>query len=557
MNALTTAAPPALVLFAAAAVCGATGRRCGHAVAVFAGLATVAWLLAVPAGLHLQTSLFGFEVVLFRVDPFSRSVGLAFGYIAAAASLYAYATDADGRQTAYALAYVGSATGAIFAGDWLTLVIFWELMAVCATLLLWHGGGDARRAGFRYAIYHEVGGAVLIAAVLLQYARSGTFLYTDGLAGLPATLAAVGIGLNAGFLGLHVWTVDAYPRPHVAASVILAACTTKVGAYALVRAFPGGNGLLAYVGGAMVVGGVSMAILQTDTRRLLTYHIVSQVGYMVAGVGAGTGLAVAGAFAHLVNNVLYKSLLFMVAGAIVYRTGEGNLKRLGGLARPMPVTFGLFVVAAASIAGVPGTNGFVSKAMVVDGVEAAGMEPLWWLLMIGAVGTVISFLKFGYYAFLHGPSTTTTSDLSAGQAVSIGATAALCVALGLVLDPFFAALPGDPGTAKPFAPSQFSKAGGLLAAGAVAFGLLRGPLARIERVPDIDAVYHPLGLWFVYALVAGTAGVAGAVDRAAGRLWALAARLSAGSESTAGSDLDRRLLLVVLTLVFVLAVALL
>ena len=596
MTELATVAPPAVLVFVAAGVCLVVPRRAGHAVAIVAALATVTWIGLLPAGTHLGTSLFGFDVVLLNVDGVSRTVGLVFGYIAAAGSLYAYATDADARQATYALAYAGSCLGAVFAGDWLTLVIFWELMAVWATLLLWHGGGAARRAGLRYAIYHEIGGAFLMAAVLLRFARTGTFLFGEGFGTLAAVLAAVGIGLNAGFVGLHVWMVDSYPRPHVASSVILAAFTTKVGAYTLVRAFPGGNELLAYLGGAMVLVGVTMAILQVELRRLLTYHVVSQVGYMVAGVGVGSGLAVAGAFGHLLNHVLYKSLLFMVAGVVLYRTGSENLKRLGGLARSMPIAFGLFLVAAASITGVPGTNGFVTKGMILDGVEAAGLDSLWWVLTIGAVGTVISFTKFGYYAFLgespkddvekesgtgsradqssereasRASEPTSRTDVSVGQGLAMGVTAGLCIALGLVLEPFFAILPGDPGAAKPFSLSQFLKAAVLFAAGFGAFVVIRGSLRRVTHAPDLDVVLHPLGARLTRGVVVPTATLGGVIGTAGVRLagrfhewsahpgpdrWSWARPV--GEEGTRQSvdDLGGKVLLVVLGLVVVLLV---
>ena len=599
MTELATVAPPAVLVFVAAAVCLVVSRRTGHAVAIVAALATVAWIGLLPAGTHVRTSLFGFDVVLLNVDGVSRTVGLVFGYIAAAGSLYAYATDADARQATYALAYVGSCLGAVFAGDWLTLVIFWELMAVWATLLLWHGGGAARRAGFRYAIYHEIGGAFLMAAVLLRFARTGTFLFGEGFGTLAAVLAAVGIGLNAGFVGLHVWMVDSYPRPHVAASVILAAFTTKVGAYTLVRAFPGGNALLAYLGGAMVLVGVTMAILQVELRRLLTYHVVSQVGYMVAGVGVGSGLAVAGAFGHLLNHVLYKSLLFMVAGVVLYRTGTENLKRLGGLARSMPVAFGLFLVAAAAITGVPGTNGFVTKGMILDGVEAAGLDSLWWVLTIGAVGTVISFTKFGYYAFLgespkddvekesgtgsradqssereasRASEPRSRADVSVGQGLAMGVTAALCIALGLLLQPFFAVLPGDPGAAKPFSLSPFLKAGGLFAAGFGAFVVLRGPLRRVTHVPDLEVVLHPLGARLTRGIVLPTARLGSVMGEGGARLARRfldgsrpAARERRSGSETVGDvgatgrtdDLGEKVLLVALTLVVVLLLVML
>ncbi|MFC7044733.1 proton-conducting transporter membrane subunit [Halobacteriaceae archaeon GCM10025711] len=442
MVALAAVVPPWTLVFAAAVVVALVPRRVGFAVAVAATALVVPWSLALPSGPLLATTLYGFDVVPFAADDLTRLLGVTFGFIATVDLVYAAGSGASRRQAAFVLAYVGASLGAVFAGDWLTLVVWWELMAVTATLLVWDAGGDAARAGFRYAVYHEVGGVFLAAGVLLQFLRTGTFVFGDGIAGgLPAALAAVGIGLNVGFLGLHVWLVDSYPRPNVATSVVLAGFTTKVGVYALVRAFPGGSRPVAAVGGAMLLFGVTMAILQTDLRRLLTYHIVSQVGYMVAGVAVASPLAAAGGLAHLLNNVLYKSLLFMVAGVLVLRTREERLQRLGGLRREMPLTFLAFAVAALSIAGTPGFNGFVSKGMIFDGVEAAGRPVLWWVLLLGGVGTVVSFAKVGYYAFFHGPADRSVADASPLQAAAMFAIAGVCVLFGVAPDLLFALLP--------------------------------------------------------------------------------------------------------------------
>ncbi|MFC7081375.1 proton-conducting transporter membrane subunit [Halorussus caseinilyticus] len=288
----------------------------------------------------------------------------------------------------------------------------------------------------------------------------------------------VGIGLNVGFLGLHPWLVDSYPRPHVAASVVLCGFTTKVGVYALARAFPGGHDAIAAMGGAMVLVGVTLAILQTEVRRLLTYHIVSQVGYMVAGVGVGSALGRAGGMAHLLNNVLYKSLLFMVGGWLILRTDSEKLKRIGGLARETPVLFATYAVAAFAIAGVPGFNGFVSKGMVIDSADAADLDLLWWALVVGGVGTVVSFAKFGYYAFLgerRGESDSTVARLSPVEAAPLVAVALACVLLGLFPDLLFALVPPGTDAAKVFVVSQFTKAGAVLVAGLAAFALLKRP----------------------------------------------------------------------------------
>ncbi|WP_435333245.1 proton-conducting transporter transmembrane domain-containing protein [Haloarchaeobius sp. TZWWS8] len=538
MSSPLVAASPAFLLFGLALAVQFLSRRTGASVGVLGGIATCVWVAAAPAGTHLQTSLFGFDAVLFAVDPYSRLLGMTFGFVAAVATAYAYATGADRRQRGLVLAYVGSGTGAALVGDWLSLVVFWELMAVCATVLVWHRTGD-RRVGFRYAVYHELGALALVGGVLLHYVATGTFLYGGGIAtGIPAVLVGLGIGLNAGFLGLHVWLVDTYPRTHVATSVVLAAITTKVGAYTLIRAFPEGNLVVAHVGGAMVLFGVTFAILQSDMRRLLSYHIVSQVGYMVAGFGAGTNLARAGAMGHLVNNVLYKSLLFMVAGLLIVRTGNSSLKKVGGLGRTMPVTAVVFAVAALSIAGVPGFNGFVSKGMILDGTEKGSLEVLWYALLVGGVGTVVSFAKFGYYAFVRETPARGHEDLRPVELLTLGTVAALCVILGLVPSLLFDLLPAeDVRTAKPFVSKQFLKAGAVTLVGLVLFQLLKEWLSHVPPVPDLDVVYESLGRRLRDRSVTVAITAESSVDRVGG---VLSNALSAGLSGDGAGEVAAR-----------------
>jgi multicomponent Na+:H+ antiporter subunit D len=552
--------PAALVLLSAL-LAPVLPRRVGHALGVAVSLAVVVLVSAIERGAYLQTTLFGtgfvesraigFDIVLYNVDQFSVLMGQIFGFIAAVAVAYSYYSDADRVQTAYALSYVGVSLGTVFAGDWLTLVFFWELMAVTSTLLVWHYGGAAVRAGFRYAVVHGIGGSLLLAAIVWYFTDPavGTLVFADqaestatgGMLAatslVPAVLAALGIGVNVGFVGLHTWLPDTYPRPHIAASVFLCVFTTKTGVYGMYRAFPEGHAWIAYMGGAMAVFGAFAALLQSDMRRLLSYHIQSQVGYMIAGVGiVGTGkvatLATAGAFGHVFNHILYKSLLFMTVGVVIYRTGEESLKKLGGLARQMPLTAAAFGIAALSIAGFPGFNGFVSKGMIIGAANKKQLDVLWGLLLLGGVGTFLSFIKLGYYAFLHGEYGGSVRDANRGQSVAMVSVATLCVFFGTIDGSLFAALSVDIGTTGPlFELLPYENGDGyeyttytvghlveglaLAGAGVVGFVILKRPLARIGRVPDVDAVFNRVGFYGTRALVVAVTELYAAVDRSA------------------------------------------
>jgi multicomponent Na+:H+ antiporter subunit D len=513
--------PPAVVVLVAAAVVPLLSRRLGHGLGLLATGGTAAWILAVTAGAYLDVQFLGFEALLYNVDELSRLMGIIFAFIGAVAVLYSYATGASNRQTAYALGYVGTSLGAVFAGDWLTFIFFVELMAVASTLLVWDYGGRAVRAGFRYALWHGLGGSLVLAGIVWHYVEIGSFLFAaaDGIApGIPAALYALGFGVNVGYIGLHVWLPDTYPRPHIAASVFLCVYTTKTGVYALGRAFPEGHLWLAYMGGLMTVFGAGFALLQNDMRRLLSYHIQSQVGYMVAGVGIGTALASAGAFAHVFNHILYKSLLFMCAGAVVYRTETENLKKLGGLWREMPVTAVIFAVAALSISGFPGFNGFVSKGMVIAASHKEHLDALWYILLLGGVGTFMSFIKFGYYAFLHGEPQQKVPgrELNRGQQAAMATVAVLCVYYGFAHGALFSLLPGgDSLDYTVFTQGHLIEGFGLAVIGLVAFVAVKRPLERVGgAVPDLDYVYNRTSFFATRALVVAVTELYDSVDRA-------------------------------------------
>ena len=548
--------PPFLPVALAALLLPFLGRRVGHALGALASAAVVPYVWLTDAGTHLEVSLFGFRTVLYNVDAFSTLMGLIFGFIAAVAVIYSYYTEADSIQTAFALSYVAASLGAVFGGDWLTLVFFWELMAVTSTLLVWYYGGRAVRAGFRYALLHGVGGTLLLGAVVWHYVAVESFLFSAAEAGMAGpvapVLAAVGIGVNVGFIGLHAWLPDTYPRPHVAASVFLCVFTTKTGVYGMYRAFPEGNVAIAYMGGLMAVFGATFALFQNDMRRLLSYHIQSQVGYMVAGVGIGTALGQAGAMAHVFNHILYKGLLFMTAGVVVYRTGKESLKKLGGLGREMPITAVSFTVAALSIAGFPGFNGFVSKGIIISAshytfekgpVVLGDFYTLELLLLVGGVGTFLSFIKFGYYAFLHGEYDGSVPDASRGQAVAMVAVAALCVFYGVVDGALFAILPfdvtSDAAVAhvyETYTVDHVVEGVALAVIGLVGFVLIKTPLSKIGRVPDIDSLYNPAALYGTRALVVGLTELYAAVDRVAVGLAERSVAVTGSSGAVAGTS---------------------
>lgn len=522
---LTMASPPLLV-FAAALLVLVLPRIAGFA----AGALSLAGVLAIsvyaPEGSYLTGTFLGFDVVAFHVDGFSQMIGIGLGFLGICSVIYAYSSGASRELVAIALTYVASSLGAAFAGDWLVLVFMWELMAVTSTLVVWHYGGDAVRAGFRYALFHGTGGVIVLLAVAAHYVEAGTFVYdgTGIASGLPAMLAVLGMGVNVGFIGLHTWLPDTYPRPHFAASVFLSVYTTKTSAFVLYRAFPIGAeselGIyIAYMGGLMSVYGATFALLQHDMRALLSYHIQAQLGYIVAGIGMGawmveTEIATAGAMSHLFNNILFKSLLFMAVGVVIFRTGEEDLYKLGGLWREMPLTAIGFGLGALSITAIPGFNGYISKGMLFDAADphyygVHEFEALYWLLWIGAIGTLLSFIKLGYYVFFHGESDISVPDARPGQTIAMLGLGGACLLFGVWwqgladLAPtihahggeFSFVYPNDgEGHLHPYSSSHLETAGILTAVALVTFAVVRKPLSKLD-LGDPARVVFPAGYY--------------------------------------------------------------
>ncbi|QLG48416.1 Na(+)/H(+) antiporter subunit D [Natrinema halophilum] len=505
---LLTMAYPPLLVFAAGLLVLVVPRIAGFTIGTLSLAAVLAISLFVPEGSYLTGTFLGFDVVPFYVDPFSRMIGIGLGFLGICTVVYAYSSEASKTMTAFALVYVSSSIGAAFAGDWLVLLFMWELMAVTSTLLIWHYGGDAVRAGFRYALFHGTGGVLVMLAVAAHYVEVGTFVYgSGGIAdGIPALLAVLGMGVNVAFVGFHTWLPDTYPRPHFAASVFLSVYTTKTSAFVLYRAFPEGEGtlFLAYMGGIMAVYGAAFALLQHDMRALLSYHIQAQLGYIIAGIGMTSGLAVAGAMSHLFNNILFKSLLFMAVGVVIYRTGENDLYELGGLWREMPLTAIGFGFGALSITAIPGFNGYVSKGMIFDAADPhyygePEFQALYWLLYLGAIGTLLSFIKLGYYVFFHGENDLEVADAKLGQTVAMLGLGGACLLFGVWWQGLAELAPtihdlgfqyhGEEKHLHPYSVGHLETAGILTAIALVAFPLIRKPLSKLDLGDPAMVVY--------------------------------------------------------------------
>lgn len=475
---------------------------------VITGPVRKAWTLLVgAAGLALTLSLSsatpemvigvvpGIETILLTSDPMRQIAGGIFALSGLITLIYAVYRDLPTAETIGILASIAAAMGIVYAGDFITVFAFWEFLAVASLAIIWSSKAPGSSgAGYRYILFHIFGGACFLGGIVHTVAATGSAAIGPVGDGGGLLLMLVGIGVNAAFVPLHTWVPDAYPRASVAGSVALSIFTTKAAVF-LLAAIGGWGVAVAYMGGAMALYGAVYALMQDDIRRLLAYSIVSQVGYMVAAIGAGSTAGIDAGLAHMVNDILFKSLLFMAAGAVILMTGSHRLSDLGGLGRTMPITALCAVIGGLSLAGLPGLNGAVSKGMAIE--AAGGVPYLSPVLLISAVITVIYVFRFLYLGFFRpaigAKEGLPPKDPPVPMLVAMGLTALLCVSIGLFPHLLTALLPG--GTdAHAFASSHLLESAAIFAAaGALLLVVrpLRAPWRGVET--DIDALYIRAG----------------------------------------------------------------
>lgn len=367
-------------------------RRLQQLIALLIPVAAMVLLTRMPAGVYWQLPFLDYELILGRVDKLSLLFAYVFVIISFIGMVYAIHIDEIGQHVA-AYLYVGSTLGVVFAGDLFSLFFFWEIMAASSVFLIWYNKSEkSLKAGFRYALVHLFGGAILLGGIVMQVKSTGSIAFNPfDLSTTAAKFILFGFLINAAVPPLHAWLPDAYPEGTITGSVFMTAFTTKSAVYVLARSFAGTE-LLVWLGAIMTLYGVFYAVIEKDLRRLLAYHIVSQVGYMVCGVGLGTEMAINGAGAHAFCHILYKAVLFMGMGAVIMMTGRRSILDLKGRAlyRYMPITLTLYMIGAFSISAVPLFNGFVSKTMIVAAAGHSHRPLIELMLHLASVGTFLS-----------------------------------------------------------------------------------------------------------------------------------------------------------------------
>ncbi len=511
--------PPALIFIAGALF-----------IPVFRGSFKQAWMLLITIsgmlnliytapGIYWTMNFLDFELVLFRVDRLSLLFGYIFHIISFITIIYIMHVKKNVEYVAGFL-YAGAALGVIFAADFFSFFVFWEMLTVGSVMLIWQRRTKkAQAAGFRYLMVHAFGGLVLLAGIIMYINEQGSLAFNYiGLDGLASLLIFLGMGLNCAWPLLHSWLTDAYPEATIGGAVFLSAFTTKTAVYALARAYPGTE-VLIWIGVVMAAFPIFYAVIENDLRRVLAYSLINQVGFMVVGIGIGTNLAVNGAIAHAFNDILFKALLFMSVGAAMYRTGSANATGLGGLYKSMPLTALFCIVGAASISAFPLFSGFVSKSMVMEAAAHDHMSTVWLVLLFASAGVFHhAGIKIPYFAFYSHDAGHRVKEAPLNMLVAMGIAAFLCLFNGVFPQFLYSILPYQDVHYEPYTATHVFSQLQLLFFSALAFVLLlmSGIYPSEIRAVNLDAdwLYRKGGRLF-YNLA----------DRAANGLNAIGGRL--------------------------------
>lgn len=424
------ALPPALIYLLGALIVPFLRGRVRQVFALAVPVVGLANFYLISKGIHWKVDLLEFELVLGRADGWSLIFAHIFSLIAFVGILYVL-RDNSALDLSAGLLYAGSAIGAVMAGDLITLFFFWEMLSLGAILcLLARKTPSSGSAAKRYLLVHLFGGLVLLAGIVLHLAAGGSTAFDAiELSGVGPWLMFLGFGINCAWPVVGAWLTDTYPEASVGGLIFMATFTTKTAVYVLARVFPG-EPVLIWIGVAMVVLPLCYAVIENDLRRVLAYCLINQVGFMVVGIGLGTALALNGSAAHAYCHILYKALLFMAIGSVLYRTGTAKATELGGLVRSMPVTCLFCCIGALSISA-PLFAGFVGKSMILSATASGGHGAVYLALLFGAAGAfLMAGIKVPFFAFFHRDCGVRCQEAPLNQLLAMGTLAAASVLVG-------------------------------------------------------------------------------------------------------------------------------
>lgn len=367
------------------------------------------WMLPTDAA-DFVYRIAGFEVKLLYIHDYSKLFATIFCLMAFTGSIYAL-NKASLTESCASFIYAGSALGVVFSGDLLSFFIFWELMAIASSIVIFCSGTcDSRAAGLRYGYMHFVGGAILLCGITSYITLSGSaelapivsqmdwmLTLTPDAYVISLWLMMIGVLINAAVPPLSAWLPDSYPEASTTGTIFLSTYTTKTAVFALLILFAG-NDLLLYIGAFTMVYGLLYALLENNVRRSLSYGLISQIGVMIIGIGIGSDAALAAVVLVAFGHILYKGLWFMVAGAVIEATERRNLNELGMLWHHMKPTAIIAGIASLAMAA-PLTTGFIGKTLLGEAATEAKLHTFYLCLTAGAASMFLVLARLYWNIF--------------------------------------------------------------------------------------------------------------------------------------------------------------
>ena len=528
--------PPAIFMIVAALLIGPARGHLRSAIVLAAPLITLWFVWQVPNGIAYDLPFLDYRIQPLEGSEVRRLFATIFALMAFVGGLYSF-RQARAYELAAGYAYAAGAIGVSFAGDLVSLFVYWEFMALFSTVVVWCGGTpEARRAGIRYAIMHLLGGVILMVGIEGVAVDTGSIDIRPMLNNSVGTwMMLTGILINAAAPPVSAWLADAYPTSSPTGSVFLSAFTTKTAILTLILLYPG-EPVLVGIGLFMVMYGIIYALLENDIRRILAYSIVNQVGFMVCAVGIGTQMALNGAAAHAFAHIIYKALLFMSAGVVIYRTGFNRCTDVGGLFRTMPLTAICGIVGALAISGFPLTSGFTTKTMISQAAADESLVTVYMLLAAASAGVILhAGIKFPWFVFFQRDSGLRPKDAPWNMAAAMVIFSVLCILLGVAPELLYRFLP-YPVEYEAYTPGKVLFYLQLLMFSGLAFFLLLPLMKRTETISlDFDWLWRVALFRVASGAFTVTAAVGGSVTAAAGSVLA---RLRAVATRHLGTSAD-------------------
>ncbi len=401
-----------------------------------------AYTLTLGFGIHTKITLMDIEFILFQSDLLTLPFAIIF-HVAAVLNVIYGAHVKHWNQHIAIMSYSGAAIAAVHAGDLFTLFVWWEATAITSVFLILAGKTNrSYGAAFRYLIVQIGSGMFLLAGAILLMSESGNAEFGNfDINTLYGQLIFIAFGIKAAFPLLNGWLQDSYPEASEIGTVALSVFTTKLAVFCFAKSFAGTE-ILILIGVIMTFFPMFFAIIENDLRRVLTYCLNSQLGFMIVAIGIGTELAINGAVAHAIVHILYKGLLFMGIGAVLYRTSTCKASELGGLFKFMPITAICTIIGAVSLSAFPLFSGFVTKTLILSALGKEGLAFAYFMLLFSSAGVLIySGIRVPFFAFFANESNIGSKEAPLNMIIAMIVASILCILIGILPSYFYEILP--------------------------------------------------------------------------------------------------------------------